>query len=113
MFYNLAKEYLSTCPAPSPNPEGGRPKTSDDALILTIASIQNLNQYSFREALECCEDYFDNIPALSTYHELLAQFTSDIAQGFVEHTGKKVISLSKDKTLKAKTSKKKGATFRC
>lgn len=94
-LYELAQEYLTSRPAPPPNPEGGRPRTYDDALILTIASIQNLNQYSFREALEYCEDYFSRLPALSTYHDRLALLTSDIAQGFIEHIGKKIISVSK------------------
>lgn len=97
-LYELAREYLATRHVPPPNPKGGRPRTYDDALILTIASIQNLNQYSFREALEYCEDYFADLPALSTYHDRLAQFTSDIAQGFIEYTGKKIISLAKPNT---------------
>lgn len=94
-LYELAREYLSTRPAYCPSPEGGRPRTYDDALILTIASIQNLNQYSFREALEYCEDYFSDLPALSTYHDRLSQLTPDIAQGFVEHIGKKIAAASK------------------
>lgn len=93
-LYTLAQEYLGSQPVAPPNPKGGRPRTYDDALILTIASIQNLNQYSFREALEYCEDYFSNLPALSTYHDRLALLTSDIAQGFVEHIGKKIVRVS-------------------
>lgn len=94
-LYQLAKEYLASRPVPPPNPKGGRPRDYDDALILTIASIQNLNQYSFREALEYCEDYFSDLPALSTYHERLSKFTSDIAQGFIEHIGKVIVSITK------------------
>lgn len=106
-LYELAREYLALRHVPTPpNPEGGRPRTYDDALILTIASIQNLNQYSFREALEYCEDYFEELPALSTYHDRLAMLTSDIAQGFVEYTGKKILSLSNKNT-----SSKKGRIF--
>jgi len=105
-LYELAREYLALRHVPPPpNPEGGRPRTYDDALILTIASIQNLNQYSFRETLEYCEDYFKELPALSTYHDRLAMLTSDIAQGFVEYTGKKIASLNKN------TSSKKGRIF--
>ncbi len=95
-LYQLAEEYLSVRPAPPPNPKGGRPRIYDDALILTIACIQNLNQYSFREALEYCEDHFKELPALSSYHERLSKFTSDIAQGFVEFVGKKVKMNAKD-----------------
>jgi len=98
-LYELAREYLALRHVPlPPNPEGGRPRTYDDALILTIACIQNLNQYSFREALEYCEDHFKELPALSTYHDRLAMLTSDIAQGFVEYTGKKVKEVSTKKT---------------
>lgn len=98
-LYELAREYLASRHVPlSPNPEGGRPRTYDDALILTIASIQNLNQYSFREALEYCEDYFKELPALSTYHDRLKLLTSDIAQGFVEYIGKKIKKTGKQQT---------------
>ena len=106
-LYELAKEYLATQPIPPPNPKGGRPRDYDDALILTIASIQNLNQYSFREALEYCEDYFSDLPALSTYHDRLAQFTSKIAKGFIEYIGKKIVAVSKSSTSK----KEKGRVF--
>jgi hypothetical protein len=107
-LYELAREYMALRHVPISNPEGGRPRSYDDALILTIACIQNLNQYSFREALEFCEDYFKELPALSTYHDRLALLTSDIAQGFVEYTGKKVKeALPNNK----KTSEKKGRLF--
>lgn len=91
-LYELAREYLSTRHIPAPNSKGGRPRDYDDALILTIASIQNLNQYSFREALEYCEDYFADLPVLSTYHDRLSKFTS------IEYTGKKIVSLTKPNT---------------
>ena len=95
-LYQLAEEYLSVRAVPPPNPKGGRPRTYDDALILTIACIQNLNSYSFREALEYCADHFPDLPALSSYHERLAKFTPDIAQGFVEYVGRKIRETAKD-----------------
>ena len=91
----LAQEYLGTKHIPPPNPKGGRPRTYDDALILTVACIQNLNGYSFREALEYCEDHFPELPALSSYHERLSKFTSDIAEGFIKFIGKKIVDLPK------------------
>lgn len=94
-LYQLAQEYVSGRPVAPSNPKGGRPRTYDDALILTIASIQNLNSYSFREALEYCEDHFPDLPALSTYHDRLAQFTPDITQGFIEHIGTKIVAATK------------------
>ena len=105
-LYELAREYMALRHVPISNPEGGRPRSYDDALILTIACIQNLNSYSFREALEFCEDYFKELPALSTYHDRLALLTSDIAQGFVEFTGKKIQGAPPKKT-----SKEKGRLF--
>jgi len=92
----LAQEYLSARPVPPPNPKGGRPRVYDDALILTIACIQNLNQYSFREALEYCEDHFGELPALSSYHERLSKFSSDTAQEFREFVGEKIKTTTKD-----------------
>jgi len=94
-LYELAKEYLAARPGRA-YPEGGRPREYDDALILTIASIQNLNSYSFREALEYCEDHFKELPALSTYHDRLSGFTPEIAQGFIEHIGKKIKTIAKE-----------------
>ena len=87
---------MSGRPVAPPNPKGGRPRTYDDALMLTIASIQNLNQYSFREALEYCTDHFPDLPALSTYHARLAQLSPDIAQGFIEHIGSKIKTIAQD-----------------
>lgn len=95
-LHQLAQEYLGSRGAPPPNRKGGRPRSYDDALILAIASIQNLNQYSFREALEYCEDHFPELPALSSYHERLSKFTSDTAQGFIEFVGKKIKDIAKD-----------------
>ena len=86
-LYELACEYMALRHVPLSYPEGGRPREYNDALILTIACLQNLNQYSFREALEYCEDYFKELPALSGYHDRLKLLSSDIAQGFVEYTG--------------------------
>src|SRR3989344_1234015 len=107
-LYELAREYMALRHVPISNPGGGRPREYDDALILAIACIQNLNSSSFREALEFCEDYFKELPALSTYHDRLALLTSDIAQGFVEYIGKQIQSTSKDNK---KTSKEKGRLF--
>lgn len=56
-LYQLTKEYYH----PEFESSGGRPRTYDDALIIAIASIQNLYSFSFREALEFCEEYFDKI----------------------------------------------------
>lgn len=103
-LYQLAKTYMAKRHA-SQNPLGGRPREYDDALILTIACLQNLNQYSFREVLEYCEDYFEELPVLSTYHDRLALLTSDIAQGFVEYIGDEIALTNK------KTSKEKGRLF--
>lgn len=98
-LYQLAQEYMSSRPILLPNSKGGRPRIYDDALILTIVSVQNLNQYSFREVLEYCEDYFSDLPVLSTYHDRLSQFSSDIAQGFIEYIGKTIRLLSKKNKL--------------
>jgi len=110
-LHELAKEYMETLPVPPLNPEGGRPRTYDDALILTIASLQNLNQYSFREVLEYCEDHFSDLPALSTYHDRLSQFTPDTAQGFIEYIGKKVVAASKHTSQKGRMFVMDGTGF--
>lgn len=96
-LYQLAVEFMASRPARTSHGEGGRPRIYDDALILTIASIQNLHQFSYREALEFCEDYFTELPTLSTYHYRLETFSPDIPQGFIEHLGKKIVQGAPEK----------------
>lgn len=110
-LYELAQEYMAQRPLPPSSPKGGRPRMYDDALILTIASIQNLNQYSFREALEYCREYFADLPALSTYHDRLAQFTPDIAQGFIAYIGKKIIATAPETPRKGRLFVMDGTGF--
>jgi len=110
ILYRLAQEYIRTLPRRT-YAKGGRPRTYDDALILTIASLQNLNQYSFREALEYCEDYFSGLPALSTYHDRLSQFNASIAQGFTEYIGKKIVAISKNTPKKRRVFVLDGTGF--
>ena len=91
-IYELAQEYLSDNKIIVSHPYGGRPRDYDDALIITIACIQNLHQFSFREALEFCEDIFPELPTLSTYHYRLSKISSKVARGFVAYLGKKIQS---------------------
>lgn len=64
---------------------GGRLRKYEEALIIAIACIQNLHQFSSREALEFSEDYFDDLPALSTYHYRLERISKDTIQKFIEY----------------------------
>ncbi|MFA5169048.1 MAG: transposase [Candidatus Omnitrophota bacterium] len=75
-------------------PNGVRPRKYDDSLIIAVACIQNLHQFSFREALEFSEDYFNDLPTLSTYHYRLERIPKDTIQRFIEYLGKKVIEAS-------------------
>lgn len=92
-MYELAKDFM-VGEKKKPNPKGGRPRIYDDALILTIASIQNLHQFSFREALEFCEDYFPELPTLSPYHYRLKSFNPEIPRRFIEHIARKIKEIS-------------------
>lgn len=91
-IYELTQDYLSAKKVIVSHPKGGRPRDYDDALILTIACIQNLHQFSFREALEFCEDIFPDLPSLSTYHYRLSRISPKIAQGLIVYLGKKIKS---------------------
>lgn len=75
--------------------KGGRPRDYDDALILTVACIQNLRQFSLREALEFCADLFPKLPTLSTYRYRLSRISPKIARGFVAFLSKKIEDLPK------------------
>ena len=91
-IHELAQDFLSEKKIITYHPKGGRPRDYDDALIITIACIQNLHQFSFREALEFCEDIFPELPTLSTYHYRLSKISSKIARGFIVYLGKQIES---------------------
>lgn len=65
----------------------GRPRQYDDALILTMASVQNLYNLSFREALGFVEDLFPDIPCVSTFHYRVNQISPDLVSAFVTQLG--------------------------
>lgn len=89
-IYQLARKYIAS--RPGQESQGGRPRTFDNSLILTIASIQNLHQFSFREALEYCEDFFKDLPTLATYHYRLSKLPPDIPRGFIEYLASEIKS---------------------
>ena len=94
-MHELAREYLAAEKVVVSHEKGGRPRDYDDALILTVACIQNLHQFSLREALEFCSDLFPQLPTLSTYHYRLSKISPKIAQGFVAYLGKKIQDVPK------------------
>lgn len=83
----LAREFLAASSLAERNAEGGRPKTYSDDLILTIAAVQKLGRFSFREALEYCKDSFPDLPSLSAYHERLQTFPQRLRKDFIAHLG--------------------------
>jgi hypothetical protein len=67
----------------------GRPREYDEALILTIAAIQNLYDLSFREALEFVEAYCSRIPCLSTFHYRVQTLSTEHVSQYNERKNKK------------------------
>jgi hypothetical protein len=65
----------------------GRPRQYDEALILTIAAIQNLYDLSFREALEFVESYCPHIPCLSTFHYRVQTLSTERVSQFLAFLG--------------------------
>lgn len=102
-MHELAREFLAKEKVVATHAKGGRPRDYDDALILTIACIQNLHQFSFREALEFCGDLFSELPTLSTYHYRLSKILPKIAQGFVAFLGKKIQKETKQESASKRT----------
>ena len=86
-LYKLAKEFVRLHALPENNLEGGRPKTYPDSLILTIASIQKLGEFSFRETLEYCGDSFSKVPSLSSFYERLETFPRGFIRNFIAQLG--------------------------
>jgi hypothetical protein len=93
-MYSFANEFLSTIRYPR---VAGRPRIYDDALIITIACVQNLYSFSFREALEFCADYFPDLPVLSTYHYRLQRIHANTITKFIEFLGTKIQAQIKQK----------------
>lgn len=89
-IYELAREFLEGQKVGTRHNRGGRPRFFADALVLTIACVQNLHQFSYREALEFCGDIFPEIPTLSTYHYRLKKFSPGTGQKFIEFLGSKI-----------------------
>jgi hypothetical protein len=86
-LHKLAKEFVRLHASPESNLEGGRPKTYSDSLILTIASIQRLGEFSFRETLEYCQPHFVGVPSLSSFHERLEAFPRGFVKNFIAQLG--------------------------
>src|SRR3989344_4126799 len=86
-LHKLAQEFVRSHTLPENNLEGGRPKTYSDSLILTIASVQRLGEFSFRETLEYCEDFFSKVPSLSSFHERLETFPRGLIRDFIAQLG--------------------------
>ena len=99
-IYSLAREFCAAQRRVSAGyRRAGRPKIHDDALIIAIASIQNLYSFSFRETLEFCEDRFDRLPVLSNYHYRLEHLSKDTIQKFIGFLGDKVAQASNQSIL--------------
>jgi hypothetical protein len=75
----------------------GRPKLYNDALIISIACVQNLYSFSFRETLEFCESQYAFLPVLSGYHYRLRQLPADTIRKFIEFLGAKIKEEGKTK----------------
>ncbi|MFZ2149743.1 MAG: hypothetical protein WAV15_01115 [Minisyncoccia bacterium] len=86
-LHKLAKEFIRSHALPENNLEGGRPKTYSDSFILTVASIQRLGGFSFREALKYCENSFSEVPSLSSFHERLKTFPQGFVSNFITQLG--------------------------
>ncbi len=83
----MAKEFIRLHSLPENNLEGGRPKTYPDSLILTLASIQRLGEFSFRETMEYCGTSFPEVPSLSSFHERLEAFPRGFVKSFIAELG--------------------------
>jgi hypothetical protein len=68
----------------------GRPREYDEALILTIAAMQNLYDLSFREVLEFVEPYTSHIPCLSTFHYRVQTLSLENVRKFLAFLGQEL-----------------------
>ena len=86
-LHKLAKKFVRLHALPENNLEGGRPKNYSDSLILTLASIQRLGEFSFRETLEFSGASFESVPCLSSFHERLKTFPHRFIRDFIAQLG--------------------------
>lgn len=96
-IYELAQDYIASRHNPTDKSKGGRPRIFSEALILTLACLQNLHQFSFREVLEFNQDYLKKkAPTLSTYHYRIKRVPIEIIQDFVEYISSKIKEIGKE-----------------
>jgi hypothetical protein len=98
-IYHLAVEFEKVTKTTK---RRGRPQTYSFALILTMASLQNLYNLSFREVIEFTSDMFNETPCLSTFHYRVDTLHAEIIQEFITFLGLKLQNhfVTRGKTLK-------------
>jgi|SRR3989338_2189051 len=99
-IHELAKEFLDSKHNYLDRSKGGRPRTFDDILILTLICIQNLHQFSFRETIEFSEDYFKELPELSTYHYRVKILPVELIQEVIEYIAEKIKESDKNRHVR-------------
>jgi len=89
--YELAKEFLRAKGYVRSHPKGGRPQTYDEAFILTLAIMQNLRDFSFRETLEFGKEVFGRVPGLFTFWYRIKTMPTEFISEFTAFVGRKLI----------------------
>lgn len=97
----LVEEFISSKHLPLDRSKGGRPRIFDDTLILTLACIQNLHQFSYRETLEFSQDYLKKeLPELSTYHYRIKRIDTGLIQDLIEYIAGKIKGSNKKRKVR-------------
>lgn len=70
----------------------GRPRLYSDTLILTIAGIQNLYGFSYRESLDFARWFFTEVPSLADFHYRISCIDIRILEEFLMFLGNKLVA---------------------
>jgi hypothetical protein len=87
----LSEEFVKSRQVLGDTADRGRPREYDDSLILAIASVQNLYGFSYREALEFGNLFFEGIPSLSDFHYRISVLEDGFTEGFLVFLAEKLI----------------------
>lgn len=87
-IYHLAKEFAKL--EKKTLKKRGRPTEYSQSLVLTVASIQNLYGFSFRETLEFCQFFLGEMPSLSTFHYRVNTLNPETVKQFIAFLGMEI-----------------------
>jgi len=87
-LYSFVKSYLQRIENTEPVKRRGRPKTFEEALIVTLWLYQTLYKLSYREVLEIAKHEGFHVPVLGDYHYRVKKLDEGVLKKILEESTK-------------------------